>query len=163
MDGRRCRLTCSFPRACARRRTATAADVVDGRPPALTGSGGGVGVPGVDVELGVVVTMIVVASWWRWWWRRGGGGGESWVAAATTERQRCGRGGNCVGRGSRCWSVEAEMILCCGWWWLVVFSPSKTWCGQKNQQTDLGKWGHRFVSKNKKQICEDKKQKKRAN
>ena len=45
-------------RACVRRRTATAADVaspprvpVDGRPPALTGSGGGVGVPGVDVEL----------------------------------------------------------------------------------------------------------------
>jgi len=114
-DGRRCRLTCSFPRACARRRTATAADVVDGRPPALTGSGGGVGVPGVDVELGVVVTMIVVASWWRWWWRRGGGGGESWVAAATTERQRCGRGGNCVGRGSRCWLVEAEMML-----WMVA-------------------------------------------
>ena len=48
---------------------------------------------------------------------------------------------------------------CCGWWRLVFFA-SKTWCRQKKQQTDLGKWGLRFVSKNKKQICEDKKNKK---
>ena len=43
------------------------------------------------------------------------------------------------------------------------FGEEKSKPGQKNQQTDLGKWGHRFVSKNKKQICEDKKPKKLGN
>ena len=108
-----------------------------------------------------MVTMIVVASWWRWWWRCGGGGrGESWVAAATAERQRCGRGENCVGNGSRCWSVEEEMML-----WMVVarLLCLKNLVRAKKTADRFGKWGHRFVSKNKKQIREDKKPKKQAN
>ena len=108
-----------------------------------------------------MVTMIVVASWWQWWWRCGGGGhGESWVVAATTERQHRGRGGNCVGSGSRCWSVEAEMML-----WMVAarLLCLKNLVRAKKIADTFGKWGRRFLSKNKKQICEDKKQKKQAN
>ena len=74
--------------------------------------------------------------------------------------ERRGRGGNCVGSGSRCWSVEAEMML-----WMVAarLLCLKNLVRAQKPADRFGKWGHRFVSKNKKQICEDKKPKKQAN
>jgi hypothetical protein len=44
-------------------------------------------------------------------------------------------------------------VICGGWSSL----PTKLGGSKKIQQTDLGNWGQRFVTKNKKQICESKK------
>jgi hypothetical protein len=49
-------------------------------------------------------------------------------------------------------------VMCGGWSSL----PPKLGGSKKIQQTDLGNWGQRFVTKNKKQICEYKKNRKQA-
>ncbi len=100
--------------------------------------------------------MVAVVEAMRWRGRGvvGGGGDNRETAASRSRWQLCwqrlkvlvGGGGDDVVDGGGSSSL-----------------PQKPGAGKKNQQTDLGKWGHRFVSKNKKQICEDKKQKKRAN
>jgi hypothetical protein len=92
---------------------------------------------------------VVAAGAGHCGWRRGQQRGSVAVAVATV---------GAVAQGQVVMVSGGRDVMCGGWSSL----PPKLGGSKKIQQTDLGNRGQRFVTKNKKRICEYKINRKRA-
>ncbi len=94
------------------------------------------------------MATVVAGAGCRGWWRQQQRGSIA-IAVATVVA---------AAQGQVVMVSRGRDVMCGGWSSL----PPKLGRSKKIQQTDLRNWGQRFVTKNKKQICEYKKNRKQA-